>query len=56
MTPKTKQHIEHDSMTLAKDATTWRKGRGRFKQESTSVKRRAGRSWDSGQVAIWKVS
>ena len=56
MTPKTKQRIERDSMTLAKDATTWRKGRGCFKQESTSVKRRAGRSWDSGQVAIWKVS
>lgn len=56
LTPKTKQHTEHDSVTLAKDATTWRKSRGHFRQESTSVKGRAGRSWDSGQVAIWKVS
>lgn len=55
LTPKTEQHTEHDSVTLAKDATR-RKGHGHFRQESTSVTGRAGRSRDSGQVAIWKLS
>lgn len=33
--PQRQSNAEHDSVTLAKDATTWRKSRGHFRQEST---------------------